>query len=175
VRFDRDAVREVGSPDPVRPWEAFDWESAPLTHAGEWWRVRVEISAGVAVARVLEAAGGAPVVVPDGPLGDTFRRTLDEMRPPGPSAVTLGLAGPGLAAEADVLLVPRHPRTGEAWPVARKAVAIWAELWIWLARAGEQAVRPNTGGQWAAHLDDDPLPRRQKDVRPDPRAIRFPR
>ncbi|MFC3893065.1 hypothetical protein ACFOWZ_16430 [Lentzea rhizosphaerae] len=39
---------------------------------------------------------------------------------------------------------------------------------------GEQPVLPRTGGQWAAYLDDDPLPRRQRRVRPAIWAIRFP-
>lgn len=175
VWFDLAAVRAAGEPDPVASWDAFDWESVPLTDADDEWRTRVEASAGFAIARVLDASGGAPVTVPDGPLADTFRRTLDEMRPPGPSGVTLGLAGPGVPAEADVLLVPRHPQTAEAWPAAGNVVPISAELWIWLARADEQPVLPRTGGQWAAYLDDDPLPRRRKDVRPAGWAIRFPR
>jgi hypothetical protein len=175
VWLDRAAVRVAGEPDPVAAWDAFDWESVPLTDADDEWRARVEVSAGFAIGRVLDAADGAPVTVPDGPLADAFRRTLDEMRPPGPSAVTLGLAGPGVTAEADVLLVPRHPQTGEAWPAAGNVVPTSAELWVWLARADEQPVLPRTGGQWAAYLDDDPLPRRRKDVRPAGWAIRFPR
>jgi hypothetical protein len=175
VWLDRAAVRAAGEPEPVAPWDAFDWESVPLTDWDDDWRTRVEVSAGFAIAGVLDASGGATVTVPDGPLAETFRRCLDEMRPPGPSAVTLGLAGPGVPGEADVLLVPRHPQTGEAWPVAGNAVPISAELWVWLARADEQPVLPRTGGQWAAYLDDDPLPRRRKRVRPADWAIRFPR
>ncbi|MFD4637735.1 hypothetical protein ACFWN2_10505 [Lentzea sp. NPDC058436] len=166
VRFEPDAVRAVGDPDPVRPWETFDWDSVPLTDADRWWQARAEISAAVALVRVLAVAADASVVVPDGPLADTFQAGLTERGSQGPRTLTLGLAGPGETSGADVLLVPRHPQTGDAWPVPGRVVPISAELWTWLARADEQPVRPRTGGQWAPHLDDDPLPRRPRAVKP---------
>jgi hypothetical protein len=82
----------------------------------------------------------------------------------GPPAKTLALAGPGLVAEADVLLVPRHPQTGEAWPAAGTVVPTSAALWTWLAHEEEQPVIPATGGRWEQYLGDDPLPRRPKRV-----------
>ncbi|MFJ5985795.1 hypothetical protein [Lentzea sp. NPDC092896] len=172
VRFEPDAVRPAGDPEPVREWESFDWDTTPLTDADEWWQARAEISAAVAVVRVLKAAEGAPVTVPDGPLADTFRRELDAQRPSGGPALSLGLTGPGTTAEADVLLVPRHPQTGDAWPAEGTVVPISAELWVWLARTSEQPVRPRTGGQWAPFLSDDPLPRRPRTVEPCLWAVR---
>lgn len=165
VRFGPGAVRPVGDPDPVRPWEAFDWSGVSPADGDLWWLRRVEIAAGVAVARVLDAAGDAPVSVPDGPLADVFRRSLDEWRPPGPGARTVALAGPGVAAEADLVLVPRHPQTGEAWPVPGTSVPISAELWRLLVR-DVRPFLPRTGGQWASHVRDYPLPPRPRDVVP---------
>lgn len=47
-----------------------------------------------------------------GPVADLFRRRLGT---PSEGPVTPPLAGPGTAAEADLLLVPRHLRTGGQW------------------------------------------------------------
>ena len=165
VRFEPGAVRAAGDPEPTLAWNAFEWDRVPLTEADTWWRARADISAAVALLRVLEVAGNARVMVPDGPLADTFRRDLDAHVQQGPVR-TLGLAGPGLTPGSDVLLVPRHPQTGEAWPVRGIAVPVSAELWTWLANSDEQPVRPRTGGQWASYLDDDPLPRRSRVVEP---------
>ncbi|MET9230312.1 hypothetical protein [Lentzea sp. NPDC003310] len=167
VRFAPGAVRAVGEPDPVRPWESVDWDESA---GDDWWVRRLEIAAGVAVARVLHAVEGAPVTVPDGPLAEVFRRSFDARRSPGEPR-TLGLAGPGVVGEADVLLVPRHPQTGEAWPVAGTSVPIPAELWVLLARPARVIV-PKTGGRWAAHLRDVPEPPRPADVEPASCAIR---
>ncbi|MET9230313.1 hypothetical protein [Lentzea sp. NPDC003310] len=165
VWFVPGAVRATGDPGPVLPWDAFDWDGVPLTAEDRWWRVRVEISAGAALLRVAAVAGDARVLVPDGPLADTFRHELARCGQRDP-AVTLGLAGPGAEPDSDVLLVPRHPQTGEAWPAPGPVVPVAAELWTWLARTAEQPVRPRTSGQWATHLDDDPPPRRCRSITP---------
>ncbi|MET9631939.1 hypothetical protein ABZX92_31190 [Lentzea sp. NPDC006480] len=172
VWFERDAVRPVGEPEPVADWEAFDWESTPRPVADEWWQDRVEIAAGVALARILAASGGMPVIAADGPVADTFQRRLDEMLMPGPVARSLAAAGPGLPVEADIALVPRHPQTGEPWPAAGTLVPISAELWTWLVRDHEQPVIPPTGGRWHPHFADDPLPTRPKSVAPSYWAMR---
>jgi hypothetical protein len=163
VRLQAAAVRPAGDPEPVACWEAFDWSRALRDDADLWWHDRVAPSADVALAQVVAAAEGMPVTVPDGPLADVFRQRLDELLPGGPRTRTLALAGPGLAAEADVLLVPRHPQTGEAWPVEGTVVPISAELWRWLACADEQPVIPATGGRWP-YLDEDPQPRRPERI-----------
>ncbi|MFD4675312.1 hypothetical protein ACFWNN_36675 [Lentzea sp. NPDC058450] len=169
VHFAPGAVRPVGSPDPVRPWEDFAWDGASSIDGDLWWHRRVSIAAGVAAARVLVAANGARVTVPDGPLATVFRRTFDEWQPSTGRSRSLALAGPGVAEEADLLLVPRHPQTGEAWPGG--AVAVSAELWRLLAR-DVRPVLPRTGGQWSEVLRDAPLPPRPRDIAPDHSAIR---
>lgn len=156
------AVRAVGTPEPVAAWETFDWETV-LVDDADWWHARVRISAGVALAHLLIASEGAPVAVPEGSVADTFRHHLDELLPPGPPAKSLALAGPGVPAEAEVLLVPRHPQTGDPWPGAGTVVPISAELWTWLAREEDHPVIPATGGRWP-YLAEDPLPRRPKRV-----------
>lgn len=167
VWLEHDAVRPAGAPEPVAPWESFDWESTPLPGTDHWWRVHVEIAAGVALARILAASRGLPVTVPDGPVADTFRPQLDRMLVAGPTPRTLAAAGPGLPAEADILLVPRHPQTGEPWPAHGTLVPTSAELWTWLVREHDQRVIPATGGRWQPHLADDPLPTRPRAVGPD--------
>ncbi|GLY47276.1 hypothetical protein [Lentzea sp. NBRC 102530] len=169
VEFAPGAVRPVGSPEPVRPWEDFDWNGPSPEDGDLWWERRVEIAAGVAAGRVLRAAEGAPVSVPDGPLAAVFRRAFDEWRPPGGAPKSLALAGPGVTGEADLLLVPRHPQTGQAWPGG--SVAVSAELWVLLAR-DVRPVLPRTGGQWADSLRDVPMPPRPHDVVPAHWAIR---
>lgn len=170
VRFAPGAVRAGGEPDPVRPWEAFDWDEVPLTESELWWPRRVGIAAGVALAGVLLAAEDARVVAEAGPVADLFQSHLDARTPGGPPR-TLALAGPGLTARADLLLVPRHPQTGEAWPVPGTAVPISAELWRWLAN-DVPAPLPRTGGQWEPYFRHDPLPSRPKELWLDTGAAR---
>ncbi|MFJ8961630.1 hypothetical protein ACIRG5_19785 [Lentzea sp. NPDC102401] len=171
VRFAPGAVRAAGEPDPVRPWDAFDWDSAPLTEGELWWPRRVAIAAGVALARVLLASRESPVLAADGPVAGLFQRDLDAWRPPGPPPRTLALAGPGLTARADLLMVPRHPQTGEAWPVPGTAVPVSAELWLWLAN-DKPPYLPRTGGQWEPYLRHDPLPCRPRELWVDSGAAR---
>ncbi|SEQ16576.1 hypothetical protein [Lentzea albida] len=163
VQLDDAAVRPVGEAEPVAGWEAFEWDTALLDGADVWWHDRVAIAAGVALALIVIAAGDATVAVPDGPVAEVFRSHLDELLPPAPEVKTLALAGPGLRAEADLLLVPRHPESGEPWPVEGTAVPISAELWRWLANPDQQPCVPATGGRWP-FLDDDPLPRRPERI-----------
>ncbi|GGM85946.1 hypothetical protein GCM10011609_22810 [Lentzea pudingi] len=211
VRFVPGAVRAAGEPEPVRAWEADDWDSAPLTDSELWWPRRVGIAAGVALARVLLAAGDARVVAAAGPVADLFRSHLDAhvanplpshldartppnapsrtlapagpsrhassrtLAPAGPSrrapSRTLALAGPGRPAQTDLLLVPRHPQTGEPWPAPGTVVPISAELWRWLANDAP-APLPRTGGQWEPYFRHDPLPARPKELWLDTGAAR---
>lgn len=199
VRFAAGAVRAGGEPEPVRPWEAFDWDSAPLTDSELWWPRRVGIAAGVALAHVLLAAGNARVVAAAGPVADLFQSHLDAhaaaaapsqshldaqvaaaapsqshldaRTPPDAPSRTLALDGPARHTQADLLLVPRHPQTGEAWPVPGTAVPISAELWRWLANDAP-APLPRTGGQWEPYFRHDPLPSRPKELWLDTGAAR---
>ncbi|MDT0452453.1 hypothetical protein RM609_25675 [Streptomyces sp. DSM 40473] len=169
VWFTPDAVRRLPVDGPV-PW-ASGWEALargpqgvpPLSRSGAWSR-EWEAAVGAALAHVLVASEGAPVVVPDGLVADTFRRALDALLPQGAPVKTLALAGPGLPAPdpaAGILLVPRHPLTGEAWrpPSGTSRTApLAAGMWTRLAFPGERPWQPAAGGLPDGVLRDDPLP-----------------
>ncbi|MFC4498410.1 MULTISPECIES: hypothetical protein [Streptomyces] len=176
-----DAVRRLPCDGP-QPRTA-DWDTLvrerrgtpPVEQLGDW-NPKWEAAAGMALARLLAAAGGAhPVAVPDGLLTDVFGRTLAVLLPPGPSVKTLALAGPGLAdpdpapdSLPRISLVPLHPQTGEAWrPPSSSgtgvgaAVPLAADVWMYLAFGREQVPPiPVTGGMPDGVLRDDPLPLR---------------
>ncbi|MDX3640778.1 hypothetical protein, partial [Streptomyces sp. MB09-02B] len=97
--------------EPIAAWGG----RAGTTH---WWSwsPQWEAAAGRALAHLLAASERRPVAVPDGPTAEVFRRALDALLPAGPPELRAALAGPGRpAADADLLLVPVHPQTGELW------------------------------------------------------------
>ncbi|MDG6106806.1 hypothetical protein [Dactylosporangium aurantiacum] len=102
------------------------------------WHPMWAAAAASALAHLLAAAGGDPVLIPDHRVAEIFRPTLDRLvGPAGPEpARTLVLAGPGLpAAAGDFALVPEHPQTGERWPVpapVRPVPLAW-DAWRYLA------------------------------------------
>ncbi|GAA2710036.1 hypothetical protein Apa02nite_079770 [Actinoplanes palleronii] len=109
---------------------------APSEPYGGWHPIWTAAVAS-ALAHVLAASGGAPILIPDHRVAAIFRPVLDRLGPAGTGPErTLVLAGPGLlAVEGDVVLVPEHPQTGELWPVAPPATPIplaW-EVWRHLA------------------------------------------
>ncbi|MFF8839111.1 hypothetical protein [Streptomyces sp. NPDC015130] len=80
---------------------------------------------------------------------------------------SVGLAGPGIRTprpRPDVLLVPRHPRTGAPWrpPGDDGAVVpLDSGVWAYLAHPGETSPLPATGVLPEGVLRDDyPVPRR---------------
>jgi hypothetical protein len=91
-----------------------------------------------ALAHLLATSGGDPILIPDHRVAEVFRPTLDRLDIPASTAPgrSLVLAGPGLPATGgDVALVPRHPQTGENWPVASPVTPIplaW-DVWRYLA------------------------------------------
>ncbi|GAQ60027.1 hypothetical protein SsS58_00366 [Streptomyces scabiei] len=111
VRLDPQAVVRLPGP-PERP--VMDWAELPATGA---LRHRLseyrDIPAGVALARVVMAARGAPVEVAPGPAAEFLGRALGMLPPAEKGARRLDLAGPGVGEPAaDLLLVPVHPQTG---------------------------------------------------------------
>ncbi|GII33206.1 hypothetical protein [Planotetraspora mira] len=165
VWLDPHAVRAVCVDEPARrvlSWEELreqQQEISPIQPTGMWSPVW-EAAVSVALAHLLAASGGARVVVPDGCVADVFRLATDILLPPGSSAKSLALAGPGLsAATADIALVPRHPQTGEAWPTdAGAAVPLAADVWMYLASTRDRQFIPATGGLPDGVYRDDPPP-----------------
>ncbi|WP_230686986.1 hypothetical protein [Catellatospora vulcania] len=151
-------------PSPPLGWETLRRhrpETPPVELDGSW-DPRSEAAVGVALAHLLAASGGACVTVPDGPVAAMFRRALDFMCPPGPSARTLVLGGPGLpAVTAAIALVPQHPQTGEHWaePGAAAVVSLAWDVWAYLAFHRERRPVPGGGALRDEIHRDDPPPR----------------
>ncbi|MEU2391407.1 hypothetical protein [Streptomyces sp. NPDC007369] len=154
--------------------------------AGHWsnhwwsWSPQWEAAAGRALAHLLAASEGRPVIVPEGLAGKVFQRALDAWLPAGPQARRAVLAGPGRPAPAgtdDILLVPSHPQTGEVWAPAEPAaylVPLPFGVWLWLAFPQRDVPVPASGGLPDGVLRDDfdlPAPCRRHLFRADPTAF----
>ena len=168
-----DAVRRlpVDGPAPrTVGWEtlAEECEGTPPIEPPGVWSPLWEAAVGEALAHLLAASEGAPVAVPDGLAADTFGRALDALLPPGPPARSAVLAGPGLPVPdpaPDLVVVPRHPQTGEVWQPPggtgnRPVVPLAADVWVHLAFHRERPLLPVTGGLPDGVLRDDPPPMR---------------
>ncbi|WP_405445379.1 hypothetical protein [Streptomyces erythrochromogenes] len=155
--------------------------------AGHWsnywwsWSPQWEAAAGRALAHLLAASEGRPVAVPDGLAAEVFRRALDAMLPTGPPARRAVLAGPGRPApdaEADILLVPVHPQTGEVWAPADPTaypVPLPFGVWLWLVFPEPDPPVPTSGFLPDGVLRDDfdpPAPRPRHLFRADPETFR---
>ncbi|WP_435972675.1 hypothetical protein [Streptomyces sp. Qhu_M48] len=127
------------------------------------WSPRWQAAVGQALAHLLAASEGRPVTVPDGLAGEVFRPALDALLPPGPRARRAALAGPGVPAPApdtDILLVPAHPQTGEAWTppgAAREACRVPLAFGVWRGLVLPERGRPvpASGGLPEGVLRDD--------------------
>ncbi|MFJ5220316.1 hypothetical protein ACIP98_37225 [Streptomyces sp. NPDC088354] len=184
VRFAPRAVRPTPARDAAPHtvnWRALAAEvpgTPPIDPCGGW-NPQWTAAAGVTLAHLVAASDGAPLAVPDGPVADTFRRTLDALLRQGRPAKTVALAGPGLPAPEptpDILLVPQHPRTGKAWqpPGSARAVPLAAEVWMHLAFPNEGLPVPATGRLPDGVLRDDPLPMHPWGMfRPDSTPFRY--
>ncbi|MEV6953010.1 hypothetical protein [Streptomyces sp. NPDC051183] len=184
VWLDPHAVRCLSADAPAGPtadWRALAQEghgTPPIEPPGAW-SPRWEAAVGEALAHLLAASAGGRPAVPGGLVADTFGRALDALLPPSPWAPTrqVALAGPGLPVPdpaPDIALVPRHPRTGEAWPLSRAAdiVPLAADVWMHLAFPTDGLPFPATGGMPDGVLRDDPLPMYPWRVfRPDARVF----
>ncbi|WP_223279835.1 hypothetical protein [Streptomyces sp. SDr-06] len=159
VRLIAQEVVRLPAP-PERP--IMDW--AELLATGALWHRLSEyqdIPAGVALAHVVVAAGGAPVEAVPGPVAELFGRALGALPPAGGGVKRLGLGGPGFGESAtDLVLVPVHPQTGEMWQPRGGAVPVPmdAALWAELAFPPHRARLPVVGGLPTGVERDDPLP-----------------
>ncbi|MFI1653370.1 hypothetical protein ACH4ZU_00330 [Streptomyces sp. NPDC020472] len=130
-----------------------------------WWSRRWEAALGVALAHLVAVTEDRPVVLPAGPVTELFGHAVGRCLPAGPDARSVGLAGPGIRTprpRPDVLLVPRHPLTGEPWrpPGDEGAVVpLDSGVWAYLVHPGETSPMPATGVLPEGVLRDDyPLP-----------------
>ncbi|WP_411104845.1 hypothetical protein [Streptomyces sp. cmx-4-9] len=164
---------EYGTP-PVEP--VVSWASARGMDHWWSWSPQWEAAAGQALAHMLAASDGRSVTVPPGLTSEVFRRALDALLPAVLPARRAVLAGPGLPApgpDADMLLVPMHPQTGELWSPAdaadppapvdqvdRAAAAYRVPLpfgvWIRMAYPEPRLRLPAPGAIPAGVLRDDP-------------------
>jgi hypothetical protein len=106
----------------------------PSEPDGQWnpmWTAAVAS----ALAHLLAASGGGPIVIPDHQVAAIFQHTLNRLTAPGPER-TLVLAGPALpTTDGDLALVPVHPQTGDHWPVQppMKPIPLAWDAWHHLA------------------------------------------
>ncbi|MFJ5094752.1 hypothetical protein [Streptomyces sp. NPDC088557] len=167
-----EAVRLPGPPErPVMDWAELTAEGALWPGLGEYRH----IPAGVALAHAVVATGGGPVVAAPGPVAGLFGRALAALLPAGTGATRLDLAGPGLGEpDAELVLVPVHPQTGEVWRPGGGAVPVPVEaaLWAELAFPVHRTRLPAVGGLPPGVERDDPLPPHPP-ARPSGNAYRY--
>ncbi|MFF3679719.1 hypothetical protein ACFYYS_37850 [Streptomyces sp. NPDC002120] len=170
VWLEPDAVRRLPSGLPAVPtpeWDELDLESyvVPPVEPDGSWSFRWEAAVPVALAHLVAACEARPVALPD-PLTDLLGDALARYLPAGPPELTARLAGPGMPAPRsgdDVLLVPRHPVTGEPWRPPHAAVVVPLDTGVWahFALPGETSPLPASGRVPEGVLRDDyPLPPR---------------
>ncbi|MGC5000675.1 hypothetical protein [Streptomyces sp. DT195] len=140
------------------------WDSVVGTGHRWSWSPQWEAAAGGALTHPLAASNGRPVTVPHGLVAEVFQRALDALLPAGPPPRRAVLAGPGLPgpdADADILLVPIHPQTGEIWSPAGQAASAYPVplpfgVWMWLAFPEPYLRLPASGTMPDGVLRDDP-------------------
>ncbi|MFI8320654.1 hypothetical protein [Streptomyces sp. NPDC085529] len=141
--------------EPIASW------GEPFRASDRWhWSPQWVAAAGQTLAHLLVASDGRAVDVPTGLTATMFQRALDTLLPAGGTRRRAVLAGPGQPAhdDADILLVPSHPQTGEAWTPA--APARWAPLpfgvWLRLVFPEAHLYAPASGTIPYGVLRDDP-------------------
>ncbi|WBB93420.1 hypothetical protein [Verrucosispora sp. WMMC514] len=99
-------------------------------------------AAASALAHLLAASGGDPILIPEHQVAEVFRPTLGRLVGTVPER-TLVLAGPGLPeADGDFALIPEHPQTGEPWPVAPSLKPVPLAWDVWRHLAFHQTSKP---------------------------------
>ncbi|MEU1079700.1 hypothetical protein ABZ368_05540 [Streptomyces sp. NPDC005908] len=131
------------------------------------WNPQWEAAAGQALAHLLAVSGRRPVTVSDGLAADVFQRALDTLLPSSGPPRRAVLAGPALPADtdADIVLVPTHPRTGELWAApdsngSARPVPLPFGIWSWMAFPEPRLRLPVSGTLPYGVLRDDPPPPR---------------
>ncbi|MEV7180020.1 hypothetical protein [Kitasatospora sp. NPDC093679] len=101
------------------------------------------------------------MTLPAGPAAELLGHAVGRYLPAGPDARSVGLAGPGIReplSRPDVLLVPRHPLTGEPWrPPGDEAAVVPLDSGVraYLTQPGETSPMPATGVLPEGVLRDD--------------------
>ncbi|WP_092556802.1 hypothetical protein [Actinoplanes derwentensis] len=116
------AVDDGPGPYPVLGWTELIDERPGIapTEPNGFWHPVWEPAVASALAHLLAASDGDPILIADQRVAVIFRPVLDRLIGPAGARPerTLVLAGPGLpAAVGDLALVPVHPQTGDRWPV----------------------------------------------------------
>ncbi|MET9554504.1 hypothetical protein [Streptomyces sp. NPDC006645] len=143
------------------------------------WSPRWEAAVGRALAHLLAASQGRPVIVPDGLSMEVLQRALDAMLPAGRArrAVLAGPGQPTADGDVDILLVPTHPQTGRTWTPADPCTSAYLVplpfgVWLWLAFPEPHLPLPASGGMPDSVLRDYPsAPRPRYSFRADPDAF----
>lgn len=162
----RPSVLPAGPPPDWDDLERAEHRVPPVDPDGSWSR-RWEAAVGVALAHLVAVTGDRPVSLPAGPVAELLGPAVGRCLPAGPGARSVELAGPGIRTprpRPDVLLVPRHPLTGEPWrpPGDEGAVVpLDSGVWAYLAHPGETSPLPATGVLPEGVLRDD-YPRLQQ-------------
>ncbi|GAA1571684.1 hypothetical protein GCM10009827_112000 [Dactylosporangium maewongense] len=140
-------IEEGPGPHPVLDWrDLIDQRPGiPPSEPDGGWHPMWTAAVASALAHLLAASGGDPILIPDHRVAAIFRPTLDRLVDPvnARSECTLVLAGPGLpAADGHLALVPEHPQTGEHWPVARPVKPVPLAWDVWRHLAFHRDVKP---------------------------------
>ncbi|GGT08339.1 hypothetical protein GCM10010271_08650 [Streptomyces kurssanovii] len=163
--------------EPITLWGSLSGASDRWSWSPQW-----EAAAGLALAHLLAASEGRAVSVPDGLTAKMFQRALDALLPSGPPARRAGLAGPGLPApdaDADILLVPSHPQTGEVWTPAAsvtRAYSVPLPFGVWLRLVFPEPQLPVPASRLMPDdvlRDDPPTPGVQDGFRIDMAVFRY--
>ncbi|MBQ1023966.1 hypothetical protein [Micromonospora sp. C95] len=133
-------IEDGPGPHPVLDWaDLIDQRPGiPPSEPGGGWHPMWAATAASALAHLLAASGGDPILIPEHQVAEVFRSTLGRLVGPVGTRPerTLVLAGPGLPdPDGDFALIPEHPQTGEPWPVAppTKPVPLAWDSWRHLA------------------------------------------
>jgi hypothetical protein len=133
-------IEDGPGPQPVLDWSdlVHHRPGIPPSEPDGGWHPMWVAAAASALAHMLAASGGDPILIPDHQVADIFRPTLDRLVGPvgAKPERTLVLAGPGIPdAGGAFALIPEHPHTGELWPVAphTKPVPLAWDAWQHLA------------------------------------------
>ncbi|BBH70759.1 hypothetical protein ACTI_74440 [Actinoplanes sp. OR16] len=145
-------------PHPVLDWpDLLDQRPGiPPSEPDGGWHPVWAAAVATALAHLLAASDGHPILLVQQRVADFFQPTLTRLGVPvstGPPSAEPGraalrrtgmvLAGPGLPpAAGDLALVPQHPQTGELWPVARPAKPIPLAWDVWSHLAFHRDPRP---------------------------------